>query len=313
MQDLPGSTGPIASRPHLCEIGPFLLDATGETLFRDHTPLPLGRRAVALLIRLLREPGEIVSKDALMQAGWHNLIVEESNLATQISALRRTLAEAGGAGWIETLARRGYRFTGPSKWRAPATLPATEPDLSGPPSVAVMPFTVRDPALEDFAEGLAEDVVSMLASLRELVVISRASTLAAHGRGTDAIAAGRALRVRYIVSGALRATATGLRVTVELAECATGLAIWSRAFDLQPNEAPQAPAPIFALIVNTLAPRVREQELRRIQSRATADLTVHQLLLRARMLMATYRRDAMAEARPLISQAIARDPGCAPA
>jgi class 3 adenylate cyclase/predicted ATPase len=56
----------------------------------------------------------LVSKDALNEAAWPGQAVEESNLTVQIAALRRVLGEApGGAGWIETMPRRGYRFVGP--------------------------------------------------------------------------------------------------------------------------------------------------------------------------------------------------------
>jgi len=58
--------------------------------------------------------GKPVSKDALIEAAWAGLTVEESNLAVQIAALRRVLGEEpGGERWIETLPRRGYRFVGP--------------------------------------------------------------------------------------------------------------------------------------------------------------------------------------------------------
>ena len=57
---------------------------------------------------------EYVEKPAILPAAWPGLVVEEANLAVQISAIRRALARVpGGEGWIETLARRGYRFVGP--------------------------------------------------------------------------------------------------------------------------------------------------------------------------------------------------------
>ena len=56
-----------------------------------------------------------VSKDTLLEAAWGGSVVEESNLAVQIAALRRALGEEpGGERWIETLPRRGYRFVGPA-------------------------------------------------------------------------------------------------------------------------------------------------------------------------------------------------------
>ena len=201
----------------LCAIGPFLLDRRGELLLHDSEPMPLGRRAVALLIRLVESRGEIVSHDELLEAGWHGLIVEDSNLPTQMSQLRRVLAQApGGKEWIETMPKRGYRFTGPLELltnNPPATArpsPVLMPSHpSGPPALAVMPFQVRNPQLDDFAEGLAEDIVSMLASLRELVVISRTSTLAAQQRCADMMQAGRELGAGYVLSGAVRSSEIG--------------------------------------------------------------------------------------------------------
>src|SRR5689334_2824323 len=106
-------------------LGPFRLDAETDTLFRGGEPVALGHRAVALLRLLVEQRGNPVSKDALMEAAWAGLTVEESNLAVQIAALRRVLGEeSGGANWIETLPRRGYRFVGPASIREQATVSA---------------------------------------------------------------------------------------------------------------------------------------------------------------------------------------------
>src|SRR5262249_54214147 len=85
-------------------LGPFRLDTEAQTLFRGAEPVALGQRAVAVLRVLVERPRSPVSKDALMDAAWAGVNVEESNLAVQISALRRALGEApDGDGWIETL------------------------------------------------------------------------------------------------------------------------------------------------------------------------------------------------------------------
>jgi DNA-binding winged helix-turn-helix (wHTH) protein/tetratricopeptide (TPR) repeat protein len=126
----------------ICRIGPLTLDPDSDVLLRDGVPLPLGRRAVALLRRLARSPGEIVGKDALYDAAWPGQIVEESNLSVQISQLRRTLrAEADGGGWIETLPRRGYRFTGPAAWQT-ASSPGIVPVPRAPSLVSNIPVAV---------------------------------------------------------------------------------------------------------------------------------------------------------------------------
>jgi DNA-binding winged helix-turn-helix (wHTH) protein/tetratricopeptide (TPR) repeat protein len=94
--------------------GPFRLDVNAGILLRGTELIPLGQRATALLSALVEQPGALISKDALVDAAWPGLAVEDSNLSVQIATLRRVLGEAGGADWIETMPRRGYRFVGPA-------------------------------------------------------------------------------------------------------------------------------------------------------------------------------------------------------
>src|SRR5260370_3552693 len=119
------------------KFGPFRLDADAEILFRGAEPTVLGQRAVALLRLLVEEAGAPVSKDALIEAAWPGLAIGDGNLTVQIAALRRVFEEvAGGATWIETLPRRGYRYVGP--------LVAT-----GKPPAGASPQASPAPALPD--------------------------------------------------------------------------------------------------------------------------------------------------------------------
>jgi len=96
------------------EIGPFRLDPEAGALTRAGKAVGLGPRAVAVLGALVERANEYVTRASLIDAAWPDVIVEEANLAVQISAIRRVLAQApGGEHWVETLARRGYRFVGP--------------------------------------------------------------------------------------------------------------------------------------------------------------------------------------------------------
>ena len=128
------------------EFGPFRLDAESKIQFRGAEPTVLGQRAVALLRLLLERAGAPVSKSELIEAAWSGIAVEDSNLTVQIAALRRVFeGVAGGANWIETLPRRGYRYIGPIVTIAnpaapdPKRLPALA--LPDKPSVAVLPFS----------------------------------------------------------------------------------------------------------------------------------------------------------------------------
>ena len=96
------------------DIGPFRLDSETGVLTKAGVPAALGSRAVAVLAALVERAHQYISKGSIMEAAWPGVVVEESNLAVQISAIRRVLAQAsGGERWIETLTGRGYRFVGP--------------------------------------------------------------------------------------------------------------------------------------------------------------------------------------------------------
>ncbi|HYQ99620.1 MAG TPA: winged helix-turn-helix domain-containing protein [Casimicrobiaceae bacterium] len=120
------------------QIGPFRLDPAAGALTRAGVAVPLGGRAVAVLAALVERPNEFVPKARILDVAWPGVVVEDANLAVQISSIRRALAEApGGEHWIETLARRGYRFVGPvaivgDAFAQPSSGEARRSNLPGP-------------------------------------------------------------------------------------------------------------------------------------------------------------------------------------
>jgi non-specific serine/threonine protein kinase len=111
MQELPLGSPTFTRRYAL---GAFTLDAEVGVLLHEGQPVALGARGVAVLHALVRHAPQFVSKDLIVDTAWLGLVVEESNLSVQISAIRRALAVVPGAErWLETLPRRGYRYVGP--------------------------------------------------------------------------------------------------------------------------------------------------------------------------------------------------------
>jgi predicted ATPase/DNA-binding winged helix-turn-helix (wHTH) protein len=92
--------------------GPFRLDTGVQSLTRDDHPTGLGTRAVGVLQVLVERSNQYVSKSDLLDAAWPGVVVEEANLAVQMSAIRKVLAQASAELRIETLPRRGYRLLG---------------------------------------------------------------------------------------------------------------------------------------------------------------------------------------------------------
>ena len=101
------------------EFGDFRLDAAHLMLYRRGEEVPLAPKTVETLVALVERRGEIVSKDELLEAVWPDAVVEESNLFLYLSILRKTLGnQHDGEPWVQTLRRRGYRFTGEVKLAA---------------------------------------------------------------------------------------------------------------------------------------------------------------------------------------------------
>jgi DNA-binding winged helix-turn-helix (wHTH) protein len=121
-------------------LGPFRLDARNDLLWHGTEPVALGKRAIALLRAMVERPGELVSKDTLIEAAWSGQIVEENNLTVQIAALRQVLGTAPDGGrWIETMPRRGYRFVGPVVTEAQKKAIETSPQVDTAPIPALPP------------------------------------------------------------------------------------------------------------------------------------------------------------------------------
>ena len=102
---------------HLYEFGEFRVNPNERLLQRSGKNVPLPPKVFDLLLALVVRHGQVVTKDQLMSEVWPDTFVEETNLKVYVSTLRKALSTGGdgdeGARLIETLPRRGYRFTAP--------------------------------------------------------------------------------------------------------------------------------------------------------------------------------------------------------
>jgi serine/threonine protein kinase/DNA-binding winged helix-turn-helix (wHTH) protein len=113
---------------YLYEFGPFRLDPGEGILLCGEQVLSLTPKALDTLIVLVENSQHVVTKDVLMDRVWRDIVVEETNLAQQISTIRKALGERPDGGqYIETVPKRGYRFV--VKVRK-IKIEATQPDFS---------------------------------------------------------------------------------------------------------------------------------------------------------------------------------------
>src|SRR5262245_41888427 len=94
------------------EFGPFRLDTSERLLVRHGEIVSLPPKVFDTLVALVEKNGSLIEKDELISTLWPDTFVEEATLARNISDLRKALGESSGVGkFIETVPKRGYRFT----------------------------------------------------------------------------------------------------------------------------------------------------------------------------------------------------------
>ncbi len=295
------------------EFGPFRLDTDAEILFRGAQPIVLGRRAVALLRLLLERAGTPVSKDALFEAAWPGMAVEDSNLTVQIATLRRVFDEGhGDANWVETMPRRGYRYVGPAvvtgeALAAPAVSP---PSLPEKPSVAVLPFTnlSGDPEQEYFADGMVEDIIAGLSRIKWLFVIARNSSFVYKGNAVDVKRVGRELGVRYLVQGSSRRDGNRVRISAQMIEAENGSVLWTERFERPLDDLFALQDEIALNVVSAIEPSLRRAEGERVKRKRPESLGAYDLVLQAQPDVDSGMPAQVTKALVLLDRALALDP-----
>src|SRR5246127_1739965 len=105
---------PATEARNAISFGPFSLFVAERLLKKVDKPIPLGGRALDILIALAERPGEVVTHKELISTAWPDVTVEEANLRFQMAALRKALGDGrDGARYVSNVAGRGYCFVAP--------------------------------------------------------------------------------------------------------------------------------------------------------------------------------------------------------
>ena len=175
------------------------------------------------------------------------------------------------------------------------------------PSIVVLPFRTSENQ-EDayFGQGMVDDIIVALASIQGLIVISRTSALSYVGE-SDLQRVARELGVRYVLSGSVRRGGNGLRITADLTDIESNSVIWADRYDGDLSDLFDLQDRIATRIVWSLAPHVREAELKRALRKRPESMNAYDLVMQAVDLIYRMTFEDFSRARALLRQAISLD------
>jgi len=199
------------------------------------------------------------------------------------------------------------RFASATELRA--ELQKSPPAGSAQPSIAVLPFAniSGDQEQEYFSDGLAEEIINLLAHIPGLKVIARTSAFAFKGKNEDIRNIAATLGVAHILEGSVRRAGSQIRVTAQLIHAGDGSHLWSERYDREltnvfaiQDEIAQA---ITAALQVKISPKHAPPE------RYQPNLPAYEAYLKARHHWAKFTPEGLERCRNYYQQAIALDPG----
>jgi serine/threonine protein kinase/tetratricopeptide (TPR) repeat protein len=180
--------------------------------------------------------------------------------------------------------------------------------------IAVLPFENLSEQKENavFADGVQDDILTKLAKIANLKVISRTSVMDYRGK-RNLRQIGNDLRVSHVLEGSVRRAGTHLRLNAQLIDTRTDTHVWAEQYDRDLNDLFAIQSEIAQKVAERLNARITATEKLTIEGRPTADLIAFDLYTRAKNLFLTAPFSGkgggdLLEAIDLLNQALARDP-----
>jgi TolB-like protein/Tfp pilus assembly protein PilF len=312
----------MEERHHSYEFGPFCLDTRERVLLRDGRPLPLKPKVYETLLALISQSGHLVGKEELMKKVWPDVVVEENNLTGNIFALRRAFKEYD---CIETVPRRGYRFTADVKQVRVEDIKIT--DRSGAEtevlikettamhrqaidSLAVLPFinASADPEAEYLSDGITESIINNLSQLPALKVSARNTVFRYKGCEADAQEVGRELGVGAVLSGRILQFNARLIIRAELVDAADGWQLWGAQFDRVSSDIIALQGEIAREISDSLQLKLTGRDRRLLAKRHTESTEAYYAYLKGRYQWNKRTDEGLKKGIDYFQQAIDTDP-----
>jgi len=295
--------------------GPFTVDAGSYRLLRGTEVIPLSPKIIDLLLYLVARQSALVPKDELFAALWPDVAVTDNALTQAVSELRQALGDdSSKPTYIQTVARRGYRFIAPVETVLPSQAPP-EPAVqtaveTKPPAIAVMDFTnvSTDREFAWLSSGIAETVTNDLRAAGTLRIIDRVLVVEAVRRSGVDLAGLRAdLHLDLAVVGSFQRSGDRLRITARVVDAASGEALAEAKADGALEQVFELQDRIVAQFAETLG-TARPDAASRHAHRETSSLEAYQAFTEGRVRLESLDASLVPGAIADFQRAVVLDP-----
>src|ERR1700756_3337156 len=282
--------------------GEFELDDFARELRRQGTRLRLQDQPLQLLQILLQRPGEIVTREELQQKVWPSdtFVDFDHGINNAIKRLREALGDtADTPRFVETLPRRGYRFIG-----------KIEQDTPRFRSLVVLPLDnlSRDPEQEYFAEGLTEALITTLAKIGELRVVSRTSAMLYKGAHKSVREIARELEVDTVVEGTVLRIGRRVRITAQLIDAMRESHLWAESYERDLRDVLSLQSEIAQSIAREIQIKLTPQERAQLADARAVDPDAYEAYLKGRYYWNKSSGETLSKGAQCFRLAIEKDP-----
>src|SRR5258705_1771407 len=225
---------------------------------------------------------------------------------------RRVWAMTGGAALVAVLAVVLATHTGDiQRWVAGGGGGSAAPDRPHIGSLAVLPLAnlSGDPTQEYFADGMTDELITNLAPIRSLRVISRTSVLPFKGSKKSLKEIAAALDVDAIVEGSVLRAGDKVRITAQLIEAAKDRHLWARSYEREVKDVLGLQSEVARDIANEIQLQLSPQEMVRMTRRKPVNPEAYELYLRGRYEWSKASTEGVAKGIEYYQKALALDPG----
>lgn len=286
--------------------GPFELNTRTGELSKSGRRLPLSPQPARLLALLTSRAGDLVTRDEIRRYLWADQVFVDFELGLNscLAHLRSIIGDRTRAPrYIETLPRRGYRFIAPVE----------RTRLFAQPTIAVLPFANlgADPSLEYFADGMTDALITELASISALRVISRQTVLHLKGSDKPLPAIARELGVDALVEGTAVHTGTSIRITAQLVAATPERHIWAHAYECAPGDIVSVHRQVARAVAESVDAALTPSEVARLSRPIHVHPEAHEAYLKG-LFHLDWSRDGLGRALRCLEEAIAIDGTYAP-